>query len=56
MSEAEHLETLIQIQIAADKLSAFLQFNRADETFSCTPEALENFVKSNASSTGCSMT
>jgi len=41
------LESFIRIQIASDKLSAYLQFNRADETFECSPEALERFVKSN---------
>lgn len=47
MSEAGQLEQHIQIQISADKLSAFIQFNRADETFTCAPEALEQFVKNN---------
>ncbi|WP_127531912.1 DUF342 domain-containing protein [Paenibacillus kobensis] len=47
MAEAYNLETFIRIQIAPDKLTAYLQFNRADETFECSPEALERFVKSN---------
>ncbi|GFN31868.1 DUF342 domain-containing protein [Paenibacillus xylaniclasticus] len=47
MAEAYNLESFIRIQIAPDKLSAYLQFNRADDTFECSPEALERFVKSN---------
>jgi uncharacterized protein len=47
LSEAGQLEPYIRIQISADKLSAYLQFNRADETFTCSPEALEQYVKDN---------
>jgi len=47
LSEAGHLEQHIRIQISADKLSAFIQFNRADESFTCSPEALEQYIKNN---------
>ncbi|PWW06422.1 hypothetical protein DFQ01_103325 [Paenibacillus cellulosilyticus] len=47
MSEAGQLEQHIRIQISADKLSAFIQFNRADDSFTCSPEALEQYVKDN---------
>ncbi|SFD68810.1 hypothetical protein SAMN05216378_1004 [Paenibacillus catalpae] len=40
------LETYLRIQISADKLSAFLTFNRITEDFDCTPGQLERFVRS----------
>lgn len=41
------LESYLRIQISADKLSAFLTFNRITEEFDCTPGQLERFVRSN---------
>lgn len=40
------LESYLRIQISADKLSAFLTFNRITEDFDCTPGQLERFVRS----------
>ncbi|WP_424765767.1 DUF342 domain-containing protein [Paenibacillus sp. sgz302251] len=41
------LETYLHIQTSADKLSAFLTFNRFSDEFSCSSKELEDFIRSN---------
>lgn len=40
------LDSYLRIQISADKLSAFLTFNRITDDFKCTVSDLENFLRS----------
>ncbi|MCQ6557892.1 DUF342 domain-containing protein [Paenibacillus mendelii] len=47
MTISSTLESCIVIQTSQDKLTAYLQFNVADEQFSCTLNELEAFVRSN---------
>ncbi|CAH1197800.1 hypothetical protein PAECIP111893_00984 [Paenibacillus plantiphilus] len=47
MSTYDTLETYIVIQTSADKLTAHLRFNVADENLTMTAKQLEEFVRSN---------
>lgn len=44
--DVQQLESYLLIQTSADKLSAFLTFNRITEEFDCNVEQLERFIKS----------
>ncbi|AZN40879.1 DUF342 domain-containing protein [Paenibacillus albus] len=46
MSTIETLQQHLVVQLSPDKLTAILQFNLADEGFSCTLSQLEEFLKS----------
>ncbi|WP_240633148.1 DUF342 domain-containing protein [Paenibacillus montanisoli] len=46
MTTSETLQSHLVVQLAQDKLTATLQFNVADEKFSCTLSQLEEFLKS----------
>ncbi|BBH20847.1 hypothetical protein Back11_21920 [Paenibacillus baekrokdamisoli] len=46
MSISETLEKIVIVQISQDKLTAFIQFNVADDSFICTAAELEEYVKS----------
>ncbi|SFS78918.1 DUF342 domain-containing protein [Paenibacillus sp. BC26] len=46
MSTSETLQSHLVVQLAPDKLTATIQFNVADEQFSCTEGQLEEFLKS----------
>ncbi|WP_308639270.1 DUF342 domain-containing protein [Paenibacillus silvisoli] len=52
MSTSETLQSHLVVQLAQDKLTATLQFNVADEKFSCTQAQLEEFIKSHGIKTG----
>ncbi|MBW7454730.1 DUF342 domain-containing protein [Paenibacillus sepulcri] len=46
MSISETLEAYIVVQLSQDKLTSLLQFNAADEKFACTPNQLEEYIRS----------
>ncbi|MFX3632942.1 MAG: DUF342 domain-containing protein [Candidatus Pristimantibacillus sp.] len=50
--DVQQLESYLLIQTSADKLSAFLTFNRITEEFDCNVEQLERFIKSRGISFG----
>lgn len=52
MSASEMLQTCILVQVSQDKMTASIQFKAANEKFTCTAGALEEYLKSNGISYG----
>lgn len=50
--EGQLLDTIMSVQISADKMSAFLTFKRLTDDFECSLEQLEQFVQSSGVSEG----
>lgn len=50
--EGQLLDTIMSVQISADKMSAFLTFKRLTDDFECSLEQLEQFVQSSGVNEG----